>query len=506
MPPAEGHTSQPPPACRKIRTIIFLLCLTAAVRVFIFSAAFPPMNNVDEYMHFDLAVKYSHGQVPQGVELLSPDALEYIVIYGSQEYFWPPETFPGNKFPPPPWTRPVKEVAPILLAREKAWQRTNFESSQAPLYYLLVGFWWHVGQWLGLEGGHLFYWLRFLNIIFLVALVCLSYALARTLFPENSFLQLGLPALMAFVPQSAFYSLENDVLSPLCFGAAFFCVIKFLYTDSPRVPWGACAGLALAATFLTKMTNLPFLAIIGAAVLLKIFTLLKIKQLRAFLPALAFFLFCAILPAIPWVVWCKIHFGDFTGSAAKAHSFGWTVKPFTEWWHHPIFTPFGLWTYLSGQLATFWQGEFLWHDQPMALPGTDAVYTFVSLAILLVTAFRLLPRFTNPTLLPTSALRLGLACFVAGVALFALMSTVYDFHNCPNPSRDFPYFHAGRMLLGSLLPFLLLFAYGLDQVLNQFGTGAKFLALAVIVTAMQSVEIIANWPAFSSSYNWFHLP
>ena len=65
---------------------------------------------------------------------------------------------------------------------------------------------------------------------------------------------------------------------------------------------------------------------------------------------------------------CKLVFGDFTGTAAKIQFLGWTHKPFGDWWRHPIFSPHGLWTFLSGLLATFWQGELFWHRQPLVLP------------------------------------------------------------------------------------------------------------------------------------------
>lgn len=79
------------------RKIILLLCCLAAVHVFIFSAAFPPINNVDEQAHFDLAVKYSHGHLPRGLEPISREAMQFIVIYGSQEFLWPPGNISGQK-------------------------------------------------------------------------------------------------------------------------------------------------------------------------------------------------------------------------------------------------------------------------------------------------------------------------------------------------------------------------------------------------------------------------
>jgi hypothetical protein len=62
------------------------------------------------------------------------------------------------------------------------------------------------------------------------------------------------------------------------------------------------------------------------------------------------------------------------------------------------------------------------------------------------------------------------------------------------------------MILGTLIPFLLLFVYGLDRLLNRFGTAAKFITLAGTMSAMLALEIVTDWPAFFSQYNWFHAP
>jgi hypothetical protein len=85
------------------------------------------------------------------------------------------------------------------------------------------------------------------------------------------------------------------------------------------------------------------------------------------------------------------------------------------------------------------------------------------------------------------------------------MSIIYDFNNCANPSRQHPYFQAGRMLLGALVPFLLLIVHGGDRLLSRFGITAKFIALAVVVLAMLAVEIATDRHVFNSQYNWFHM-
>lgn len=487
------------------RRIILLLCCLAAVRVFIFSAAFPPINNVDEQQHFDLAVKYSHGHLPRGMELTSDEAMDYIAIYGSQEFLWPPETFPDGKFPPPLWSQPLEKAAPVIKAREAQWESANHESSQPPVYYALAGFWWKAGQWLGFSEGRLFYWLRFLNIPLLVALVWLAYATAKRVFPENLFLRLGVPALLAFLPQTAFYSINNDVLTPLTFGAAFVCLVCFWQAEMPGLRLGAASGLALAATWLTKPSTLPLLAVALVLVALKIKSLAGVGKLRASLPALAAMIFCAALPAAAWAAWCKIHFGDFTGSAAKIQNLGWTLKPLVEWWQHPIFTPHGAWTFLSGLLGSFWQGEFLWHGEPLTSPATDAILAVASLGAVTVAMLSLVARRTDAATSQRQVLWLALACFTASVVFLAFLSIIYDFHDCANPSREHPYFTQGRLLLGGLIPFLLLFVFGLDRVLKCFGNRGRFLALGAILLFLLVSEIATDRPVFSSQYNWFHM-
>ncbi len=490
------------------RMIVLLLCFLAALHVFIFSAAFPLFNNVDETQHFDLVLKYAHGGAPRKMEPISPDSARYIALMNSYAYFGIPDRFPGGQLPPPLWREPGAKMPDDATARSAQWQRLpNYEASQAPLYYLLAAGWWRMGQWMGWHDGGLVYWLRYLNMMLVVALVWLGNAAARMIFPEsvseNSFLRLGVPALLAFMPQTAFYSIGNDVLPAFCFGVTFICLLKWLSSEKPAVWQGVAMGLAFAATYLSKMTNLPLLAVVAAAIFYKTVQDIRRGKFKARLPSLAAFLCCAEPPILVWMVWCKSNFGDLTGSSAKAQFLGWTVKPFTEWLHHPIFTPYGFWTYLSGQLGTFWQGEFVWHHQPMALPGTESIYTILTLLVVLLALPGL---WANPDPLQRRTLRFSLGCLAAALGFFALLCIIYDFHNCPAPSRQFPYFRAGRMLLGMLIPFLLLFVYGLDRALNLFGNGVKFLALGVMISAILAVEIATDWRVFPNEYNWFHLP
>ena len=60
-------------------------------------------------------------------------------------------------------------------------------------------------------------------------------------------------------------------------------------------------------------------------------------------------------------------------------------------------------------------------------------------------------------------------------------------------------------MLGMLIPFLLLFANGLDRALGKFSLPAKFTVLAALLHFMLASEITIDWRIFPNEYNWFHL-
>jgi len=536
----------------KERWLVWLLCGVAGLRVFVYAAAFPFFNNVDEPAHFDLVMKYSLLRMPAGMEDFSPESIPSIVLFSSPEYLLTPDQFPDGKYPAPRWLHPSEPVG-LVFAGSPSWWEThpNHESTGGPLYYVVAGMWTRLGRWCGLENIYLLYWIRFLNIPLAAALVWLGYAAARMVFPGRICPRLGVPLLLAFFPQEIFYSIQSDTLSPLCFGAAFIGLARWLQTDAPSPRLGALTGLALAATWLVKVTNMPLVAVAVVAVMIKSLALVRAGKGRAGLPALALLLLCAALPIGGWCLWSLHAFGDLTGSSAKIQYLGWTRKPFSDWWRHPIFTPAGLGTFVSDLLAGFWRGEFLWRRQPLAMPGADAFYWISSLLLPGVAVAGLFwkgPGLTagqrangdghRPLLQPfgraalprrpelgrsssfalpdyeisgltagqRQALWLSFWCFAASVGFLGLASIAFDFGKCVNPSRAHPYFTSGRLLCGALIPFLLLYAHGLDKALGPVKSGAaRMLALGGIVLCVAVLELVLNLPAFTSQYNWFHL-
>src|SRR4030042_1382158 len=80
--------------------LVIVICIVAACRIFIFNAAFPLFNNVDEEYHFDLVYKYSNGQLPQvEVENFGRETAELILLCGTYEYLSKAEQSPKDTVP-----------------------------------------------------------------------------------------------------------------------------------------------------------------------------------------------------------------------------------------------------------------------------------------------------------------------------------------------------------------------------------------------------------------------
>src|SRR5438445_5812080 len=302
---------------QKLRWAIAGLCLLAAIRVFVFAAAFPFFNNVDEQAHVDLVIQYAHAKLPRSIEPFASEAALYFAVYSTPEYFVTPEQY-GGQYPPPNWLLPQDELQKILDDEIPFWEsRLNHESGEPPLYYSIAGSWMNVGRLVGLRRLPLLYWVRFLNVGIAAALVWVSFAATRSTFPDNQFLQLGVPALLAVSPQSAFYSIQGDALSPLCFGIAFLGLTKMLQYERVGIVVPIWTGFAIAATCLVKTSNLPLPLIATAAIALE--TLLSARKgtLQPALITLAAFVVAVAVPLRIWFVRYHQHRADRTATKSK---------------------------------------------------------------------------------------------------------------------------------------------------------------------------------------------
>ena len=490
----------------KLRRIIASLCALSAIRVFVFAAAFPFFNNVDEQAHVDLVLKYSHGRPPHGIEPFSREAALYFGVYSTPEYFVKPDQY-GGQFPPPNWLLPGDQLEKVLQDEVPFWEsRSNHESGEPPLYYLTAGSWLDLGTVLGLNGLRLLYWVRFLNIAFAAGLVWLGFITTREIFPDNVFLQLAVPTLLTVWPQGAFYSVQADALSPVVFGIAFLGLIKMLQSDRPSVVVAAWSGLALGATCLIKTSNLPLPVIATIVLALKLSVGTNDLNFKSALQTLGIFVLSFGLPIGLWFAWNYHYFGDLTATQSKIKLLDWTPKPFQDWWSHPIFTFHGIWRFWSELVATFWRGETVWYLERMASPPADAFYA-VSSAIVVVVMITLLFRRAIEPIQRRFVVWLALLTFASIVGFLVVLSISFDFGRCPYPSREDPYFVSGRLLNASAVPFFLLFGYVTDcfsSWTKRHWTRWSLLCLTALVAIVSQMHV--NAPAFASRYNFFHRP
>jgi uncharacterized membrane protein len=490
---------------RERRAVAFL-CALAGVRVIVHTLAFPLFDNMDEQLQFDLVVAYSRGHVPHAIEPIGAEAAATIARFGSPEYFAAPEDFPDGHYPPPSWSRPVDEVAARLASETAGWRRFPSQLSLAPpLYYAIAGGWLAAGRALGLGEAAQPYWVRALNAVFVAALVGLSYAVARRVFSARHFASLAVPALVALLPQDAYYSIQSEALSPLVSGAAFLGLLVFARSEVPDVRAAGLTGVALAATGLTHLANLPLLAAAGGWIAIHVARRVASGALRPTLPALIALTVCAALPFGAWLVHNQLAHGDFTGSAARAALQTWTRKPISQWWPHPIFTLPGLALFWQELSVSLWRGEIIWHGRPLAWRAADLWYCLSSALFLAVAALRLLPRF-GVDRDERGALAFALACFGASLAYLAMVSVAFDFGESFYPSRDHPFFTSGRYLSCVLVPYALLYVAGLETLLARVRADTvRFAALGGILLFATVSEVAVNRVAFASDYNAFAL-
>ena len=141
----------------------------------------------------------------------------------------------------------------------------------------------------------------------------------------------------------------------------------------------------------------------------------------------------------------------------------------------------------------------------MSFRVTNWIYSVGSMAMLVIVPAKLWLRPLSVSLFQRRVLWVSWFMVLAPIAFLIYISIAFDFHNCPYPSRAFPYMPSGRLAMSMLVPFMLVFVSGLDQLLERFPERAKFTILSGLLLLMVTLETITNWKAFADPYNWFHV-
>jgi hypothetical protein len=468
------------------------LCATAMVRVWLLSAAYPFFGNVDEAAHFDLVLTYAAGELPGlGDNTYRAETGTAAALYASREVFAPADL--GSYAPG--WALPESMRQAWADRTAQRWAaQTNHEAYSPPLYYALAAGWHWLGRAIGIEGGGRLYWVRFMNAPIAGLLVWLTWRLCRTHHPDRPALAWAAGALLAILPQDAYYSISPDVLSAPLAVIAVDLLLRW-HREPQRLAVACGGGLTVAAAMLAKSSNAPLVLVAGCVVAVAI----RGRGRSALLPAAALVL-TAAGPVLAWLVRDHLVLGDWTGEAMKLTALGWSHKPLGEVMNNPLFGLRGPAVFLGGLLTTLWRGELYWAGQRMRFAAADAVYVASSVLFTASAAVYFVRR--RPAL--SLAWCVHVLLVVTSVAYLAALSMMFDFGHSPYPSRAHPFFTSGRLMMCALPSLLVLYVVGCQIVTRRrrmFGT----VLLIVGLTAVLS-EVVLYRPVWGSRFNWFHLP
>lgn len=483
---------------RHYERIALALAVLGALRVFVFAAAYPVFNNVDEAGHFDAVYKYAYGRFPNGVEPFDPEAIALINQSASPEYL---RVWSGAAVPAPRWTKTATDLRWVAIAAGEP----NFEGIHPPLYYAMAGVWLRVGRWLGVGDLALPYWVRFLNVGTIGVAIWLGFRTMARLVPERSSVVLGATALFAFLPQDAFYSISSDSLAPLV-GTGAFVGLAMAAGSGRLSRWSDVrTGLWIAAAGLTKVTAWPLILTLTPLVLA-----IRVRRVRnAVAPrdgiVGALVMLTGVVPIAAWSLYCYRSLGTFTGFGATLATLGIARKPWADLVDHPIFTGDGLWTFIHHTLRTLWRGEYVWHRQILEPASADIVFTLSSVCLVAVGVFAWSRRGAPAE--ERRLVRLAGLVVVAGALMLAWSSIGYEWGKFTYPSQTYPYVTSGRLLMPAVVPLLFLYSLGLQSVLARIRLQQWFGAVCgVLVAALILLDIYASRFAWTSLYNWLHLP
>jgi hypothetical protein len=214
---------------------------------------------------------------------------------------------------------------------------------------------------------------------------------------------------------------------------------------------------------------------------------------------------------IPLVIWGGFNYfalGDFTGTHSHIEYCGWQIKPFNQIWHHPIFTLKGFYYFSSNLIVSFWRGEFVWHFQGVHSKNADILYIITSAVFGLFGTISLL--FEKDSILPWQRLcnRLLVVTPLLFVAFLVFLSMRYDFGNDYYPSRRYPFFNSGRLILASFIPFLVIYIKGIEFISAKVRIAIDpiiILLLIGIYSLYTEITVTYYLGLFANPLNFFHI-
>jgi hypothetical protein len=476
--------------------IAVLLCVYAGLRILFFCLAFPFFNSIDEQFQVAVIRMYAQGQWP-GKDLphFDADTAKIASLYASPEYLNPEGFSPLYQASP-------EDAATYGDGWFRKYMRTrSFEAQSPPVYYLLSAVWCRFGESVGVHGWELMYWLRLLSPIAYALFVWISYLFLRKAYPEEVFLWLGVTALLAAFPQDVYFGANRDVLLAPTAALALLLMLKAV-DDKESGKWLLiAASLLVGIAFLVDVSNFVLYAALAVALVFWVQRSRVAPQEKVL--TLVGAVSAAVALPLVWMLRNYLVIGDLTASRAKVRFLGWSMKPLAEIFHHPLFSWRGVSYFLLELTKNFWRGEFHWHRRQMSWPFADWFYAISSAVMIAAFAVQFLRKSKTAGVLERFA-EAQASLLVAGSVLFmAAISLPFDYHDCVNPSREHPFFVAGRVITGALLPFALIYVKGLETLLAPIRKWAPAAALICLIAFITVSEFSVRGVALSSPWNFF---
>jgi hypothetical protein len=481
--------------------LIVALCFAAALKTLFFSVSLP-FFAVDEELHFDAIRKFAAGyQIQPSLPSFDHESAEIIELYQSPQFLKVPD--PTKPWVPASWwCHPATEqLPPQFEDRTATWQRIgNVEVDAPPAYYLIAAVWYKLGRLMGYSGLFLLYWLRTLNAVGFGFLILFAWMFVRECYPENSFLQISVPVFLLVFPQDCFLSIIPNSLSATFMGLTLLLCAKLLKRPDRSLWFYLLTGAAAAVTALLGFGNFT----VAIPLLWVAWRMIRTHssaqpQDSPWLKTLAM-LTAAALPIGAWLLRNYLVLGNWSGSKSKQEYLTWTVKPLSQLFHHPLFSWEGFSYFVTTLSRNFWRGELWWHGAPR-VGWIDPLYLSFSLIFcgtFLFYALKTKNRDTTQSFANTASIMM-----VAASVLFLMaISLPFDFGRCFYPSQARPYFVSGRIIIGILLPFLIMFLSGLQIACGWISHRLNPLYVALPLAAVIFItETVLFLPILSSRFN-----
>jgi hypothetical protein len=488
--------------------IVACCCCFAALRVLVFAASFPLFNPVDEQQHYETIYRYSQGHAPEAaLPMADPNVSRVSTLYGSPEYFNSRERLRSFHRDVPIAELPSELKDYHYQKVFKYWSaQPDMEAQSPPAYYLVAAGWYKLGELLGARDWQLAYWVRFLNALFYGAFVWVAYLFVKRIYPQRAFLCVAVPMLLAVFPQDVFYGMNRDVLSPVLVTSVLLLLYRDMEGELGSSYQLIVGGFLTGIAFLADVSNIVLFGVLVAALYVRTRTAVKLGTFRDEGKVIIASALAAVFLPLLWMARNRAVMGDLTGSKAKMAYLGWTLKPWREVWHHPIFSVHGIGDFLHELIRTYWRGEYVWAGTPMHGVYADNFYLFSSYLMFVAFSAYFVSEGQRERKLQQLSNYLSLYLVTASILFMAAISLPFDFHQCVYPSRESPYFVSGRIICGTMLPFVLIYLSGFEFLLRPLRRYIHpVFPLVVLCFCIMYSEVMLMRPVFTSAFNFFAL-